>query len=123
VITSPYLSTIGYGGERRNNVHKGADCHAIDYYPVIFPIMDGEVIEIGIDDIYGKYVIVKHIGGLYSKYAHGKTIYYSASGNVTTDTPLMIMGSTGYSDSPHLHIEVYKIVDNQKIFYNPVDFF
>lgn len=122
IISSDYLSTIGYGGERRNGVHEGLDCYAENYYPVIRPIADGVVTRIGIDSIYGKYVEIKHEderGEYYSFYAHGKLIYYSASGIVNVNTPLMIMGSTGYSDSPHLHISIYRYIDNVKVYEDP----
>jgi murein DD-endopeptidase MepM/ murein hydrolase activator NlpD len=125
VITSPYLATTGFGGERRNNVHKGLDCYAVNYYPVIHPVASGEVVEIGMNRIYGKYVIVSHEderGVYYSLYAHGKLIYYSAKGKVSVDTPLMIMGSTGYSDNPHLHLEIYRIVDGAKINEDPINY-
>jgi len=123
VITSPFLSMTGYGGMRRANVHKGTDCYSVTYYPVITSIMDGEAIEIGINDIYGKYVIVKHADSYFSLYAHGKLIYNSASGKITTDTPLMIIGSTGYSDDPHLHIEVWQVSEDKITYYDPEDFF
>lgn len=125
IISSPYLSTTGYGGERRNNVHRGMDCYAANYYPVIRPVADGVVTRIGVDSIYGKYVEVRHEderGEYYSFYAHGKLIYYSAAGEVTIDTPLMLMGSTGYSDSPHLHIEIYRYVDGVKVWEDPEDY-
>lgn len=124
-ITSPFLATTGYGGERRNNLHIGMDCFAKNYYPVITPIASGEVQEIGIDRVYGKYVIVlskDERGEFYHLYAHGKLIYNSASGAVDTNTKLMIMGSTGYSDNPHLHLEVYRIIDGIKIYEDPENY-
>lgn len=125
VVSSPYLSTIGKGGERRNNVHRGMDCYAVNYYPVIRPVADGVVTRIGIDSIYGKYVEVRHEderGEYYSFYAHGKMIYYSAAGEVTTDTPLMLIGSTGYSGNVHLHLEIYRYIDGVKIWEDPKDY-
>ncbi len=125
IISSPYLSTIGKGGERRNDVHRGMDCYAVNYYPVIRPVAAGTVARIGVDSVYGKYVEVQHEderGIYYSFYAHGKLIYNSAAGEVTTDTPIMIMGSTGYSDRPHLHIEIYRYVDGKKVWENPKDY-
>lgn len=126
IISSDYLATTGYGGERRNDVHKGIDLYAVNFYPVIRPIAAGVVTRIGIDTIYGKYVEIEHEderGKYYSFYAHGKMIYYSASGEVTENTPLMIMGSTGYSDNPHLHIEVYRYIDGAKVWEDPEEYF
>lgn len=118
-ITSDYESTIGYGGARRNGVHQGIDIIPVSYDWIIFPILPGTVKEIGIDPVYGKYAIVEHEDGLFSLYAHGSTIYYSAAGQVGTDTPIMRMGSTGYSDGPHLHLEVYRIIDGEKVNEDP----
>lgn len=125
IISSDYLSTIGYGGERRNGVHEGLDCYAENYYPIIRPVSDGVVTRIGIDSIYGKYVEIKHEderGEYYSFYAHGSTIYYSASGDVTTDTAIMKIGSTGYSDNNHLHLEIYRYIDGVKVWEDPKDY-
>ena len=122
IIKSGFKSMIGKGGERRPEGHTGIDCHAVNFYPVIYPIMAGQVIEIGWDDIYGKFVVIEHEGGIYSKYAHGKMIFYSASGAVATDTPIMIVGETGYTDGIHLHLEVYKIENGIKIYLDPEGF-
>ncbi len=122
VVSSDYLDTHGYGGERRLGVHRGIDCYAKNYYGVIRPIADGVVTRIGIDSIYGKYVEIRHEdekGTYYSFYAHGKLIFNTASGEVTTNTPIMIMGSTGYSDSPHLHLEIYRYIDGVKVWEDP----
>lgn len=119
IETSPYHSTIGYGGARRNNLHQGSDLWCKD--PIIFSILPGVVKEIGIDSIYGKYVIIEHEDGLFSLYAHGSIIYYSAlpGSIVDNSVPIMRMGSTGYSDGPHLHIETYRIIDGVKVNEDP----
>lgn len=122
IITSDFGSMTGKGGERRPEGHTGIDCHAVDFFPVIYPIMAGEVIKVDWDDIHGKFVVIEHSGGIYSRYAHGKMIFYSASGSVTTNTPIMIVGETGYTDGIHLHLEVYKIENGIKIYLNPEEF-
>lgn len=120
-ITSGYHSTIGYGGARRNNIHEGVDLIPVSYDWIIFSILPGVVKEIGIDPIYGKYVIIEHEDGLFSLYAHGSIIYYSAlpGSIVDNSVPIMRMGSTGYSDGPHLHIETYRIIDGVKVNEDP----
>ena len=124
-ITSDWHSETGKGGERRNNIHKGVDIVPLSMDYIIYPLMPGVVVEIGNHPIYGKYVIVDHENGLYSKYAHGEKIFYSAEVGCTVDykTPLMEMGATGYTDGKHLHNEVYKIADKGKIYFNPLDFY
>jgi len=126
IISSPYLSTIGKGGERRNNIHRGTDLYAKNYYPVIRPIRAGTVTRIGIDSIYGKYVEIRHTderGEFFSFYAHGKLIYYSAAGDVDENTPIMLVGSTGYSSGVHLHIEIYRYIDHKKVYEDPEGYF
>lgn len=124
-ITSDWHSETGKGGERRNNIHQGVDIIPLSEDYIIFPIMPGVVIEIGNNLIYGKYVIVKHANNLYTKYAHGETIFYSAvvGSIVNHKTPLMEMGDTGYTDGKHLHNEVYRIAGKEKIYFNPLDFY
>lgn len=138
VITSPFGALTGKGGERRPDGHKGLDCHAVNFYPVIFPIMNGKVTHVDWDDIYGKYVVIETVlktdftlstgeiisAGtvLYHKYAHGKMIFYSAAGEVDVNTPLMIMGETGFTDGLHLHLEIWIIENDIKKYYDPEEF-
>ena len=125
IITSEFHSEIGKGGERRNNLHKGADLVPVDNDFIVFPVMTGIVSEIGISPIYGKYVIIDHGEDLYSLYGHGETIFYTADVGlyVDHDTPLMEMGNTGYSDRAHLHVEVYRVMNGVKVYLDPELFF
>lgn len=124
VVTSKYHATTGKGGERRNKLHEGIDLWCED--PIIFPALPGEVIEVEWGDIFGKYVIIRHaeevngtIDIFYSLYGHGETIYYSASGFVDTDTPIMKMGNTGYSGGDHLHFGVFRVVRGNRVYFDP----
>ena len=98
--------------------------YPVDADWIIFPILPGIISEVGIDQIYGKYVIIEHAGGLYTKYAHGATIYdkHKEGDYVSTDDYIMLMGSTGYSDGAHVHIEAYKIVNGEKVNENPLKY-
>ena len=118
-VTSPYHSTIGKGGERRNNLHIGMDIGPSTWDWIIESVSVGKVWYVGINAVYGKHVIIKHPSGIYFLYAHGETIYNTASGNVTEDTVLMKMGSTGYSDGPHLHFEAFRIIAGVKVNEDP----
>ena len=125
IVTSEFHSTTGKGGERRNNIHQGVDIIPVSYDYIIFPIMPGVIFEIGIDPVFGKYVIVEHDEGIFSLYAHGLIMYDTArAGNAVNNlVPIMRMGSTGYSDGNHVHIEVYEIIEGVKINYDPIDYF
>jgi murein DD-endopeptidase MepM/ murein hydrolase activator NlpD len=57
---------------------------------------------------YGNTVLVDHGDGLTSRYAHLSRIEVSAGQEVTTDTEVGRVGSTGRSTGPHLHLEIRK---------------
>lgn len=118
IVTSEFHSKTGKGGERRNNLHQGIDLWCED--GIIFPALDGVVTSVNVDPVYGKSVTIwQEDQQFYTFYAHGATIFYSASGEVTTDTPIMRMGSTGYSSGPHLHFAVFKIVECERVWLDP----
>ncbi len=118
-VTSPYHSTTGKGGERRNNLHEGIDLWCPD--PIIFPIKPGIVSEIGVDSVFGKFVIIDHGDNLFSLYAHGSKIYNTAlpGSIVDCNTPIMRQGSTGYSSGDHLHLSIFSIVDGIRVYEDP----
>ena len=124
IVTSEWGATTGYGGERRNNVHEGVDLIPVDGDWIIFPIRPGIVTECRIDPIYGKMVVVDHGENLYSLYAHGSIIYNRANVGmeVTCESAIMKMGTTGYSDGPHLHLGVFKIEDGERVFLPPGEY-
>ena len=130
IISSPFLSTIGKGGERRNNLHKGTDCHPkwvaeTDKDWIIFPIMDGKVIQVGRNHIDGKFVLMECRDEIFVKYCHAETVYdyYHVGDLLTTENYIMLMGKTGYTDGNHLHVEVYRIMNNKKYYFNPETYF
>ncbi len=64
----------------------------------------------------GNYLVVKHSTEFYSVYAHLNEILVEKDQEVTKETVIGTVGSTGFSTGPHLHLEV--INENQKI--NPL---
>ena len=107
IVTSEFGSMEGKGGARRPEGHQGLDIIPTEWPFTIYPILDGVVIEMGQDPILGKYVIVQHHPGFKTLYAHGAKIFNTALVGclVTTTTPIMIMGRTGWADGCHLHLE------------------
>lgn len=67
---------------------------------------DGIVIKAGYNLAYGNMVILDHGGGVQTLYAHGTDILVSVGDVVTQGTPVLTVGSTGYSTGPHAHFEV-----------------
>ncbi len=56
---------------------------------------------------YGKWVLVEHVNGLTTLYAHLSDIAVSPGDAVSTGGVLAYSGNTGFSTGPHLHLTVY----------------
>ena len=94
----------GYGG------HMGVDISSSNKTIAIYPIANGQIFFRGYDT-YGALVVkIRHnVGGgyIYSTYAHMSSFGpISVGQNVTPETRIGNMGSTGWSTGPHLHLEI-----------------
>ena len=67
---------------------------------------DGLVTYAGWNNAYGNMVIIDHGGGITTLYAHGSEILVKAGDTIYQGTPVLKVGSTGYSTGPHAHFEV-----------------
>ena len=67
---------------------------------------DGIVTYAGWNAAYGMMVIVDHGGGITTLYAHGSEILVNVGDIIYQGTPVLKVGSTGYSTGPHAHFEV-----------------
>lgn len=67
----------------------------------------------------GNYMVVKHSDGYYTYYGHFASMSAKVGDNVTTDTVLGMSGQTGKATGIHLHFEVWKGGEWQRI--NPRD--
>ncbi len=81
-------------------------------YPVgtpVFSIANGsiETTEYGRFG-YGNSIVVAHKDGLKSRYAHLSRIDVRPGDSITTDMQIGLVGNTGRSTGPHLHLEVRK---------------
>jgi murein DD-endopeptidase MepM/ murein hydrolase activator NlpD len=103
-LTSPY-------GVRQNPVtgnvglHRGLDL-AAPAGTGVFAVGEGVVTEIGEDQIYGNYVIIKHGESWASLYGHLEKVETSLRSAVRSSTLIGRVGSTGQSTGPHLHFEL-----------------
>ncbi len=67
---------------------------------------DGIVTYAGWNNAYGNMVIIDHGGGITTLYGHGSEILVQVGQTVYQGTPVLKVGSTGYSTGPHAHFEV-----------------
>lgn len=87
--------------------HPGIDM-AIAQGTPIYAALAGKVVACGWSNVYGNYVIIDHGNGYQSLYGHMHKKNCTINQEVTTNTKIGSVGSTGYSTGPHLHFTVYK---------------
>jgi len=66
----------------------------------------GVVRDAGVDEIYGKYVLIDHVDGYESMYGHASQLFVAPGDSVERNEVIALTGSTGRSTAPHLHFEV-----------------
>ena len=107
----PYVSSAyGYRIHPITGVkdyHKGVDI-AMSAGTEIHAGHDGVVTYAGYNGSYGYLVVIEDGEGLVSKYAHCSALLVSASQKVKSGDVIALVGSTGNSTGPHLHLEVIK---------------
>jgi murein DD-endopeptidase MepM/ murein hydrolase activator NlpD len=69
-------------------------------------IIDGIVLDIGYDNGYGKYIILKNDDGQTALYGHCNNIYVDEGIEIHIGEIIGEMGSTGNSTGSHLHLEI-----------------
>lgn len=75
----------------------------------IKPIMNGVVAYAGWDKSgYGNLVVLQHINGIESYYAHLSKVEVVTGQAVNTETIIGKMGATGRSTGVHLHLEIHQ---------------
>ncbi|HOJ12420.1 MAG TPA: M23 family metallopeptidase [Clostridiales bacterium] len=78
----------------------------------------GEAIEISEHRMYGRYIKLKHSGGITTVYAHCSKILIKEGTKVSKGDIIAEVGSTGVSTGSHLHFEIWKDERPQ----NPLEF-
>lgn len=96
-----------YTPEGTEEIHQGIDIKALKGTPVK-AAAEGEVIEAGENQIYGKYIKIKHGEDIISLYAHCSDLLVSKGQNVKKGETVAKVGNTGTSQEPHLHFEVWE---------------
>lgn len=109
-----------YGGRLTTKYslwHPGIDV-AIATGTIIKPITQGKVISAGWESGYGQSIVIDHGDGLTSRYAHLSKLFVKNDQSVSANQALGLVGSTGHSTGPHLHLEIY--LDDKSI--NPLEY-
>lgn len=103
-ITSPF-------GWRTNPVsgnygfHTGLDLAVPEGTPVAAAFY-GVVKETGEDDVWGKYILLRHSDSLETYYCHLSGVNVTSGAVLRSGEIIGFVGSTGWSTGPHLHFEV-----------------
>ncbi len=102
-ITDPY----GYSREtgQYSIAHKGTDFRAIEGTEV-FAMNSGIVRLAKRFEVYGNTVVIDHGFGIMTFYMHLSEISVAQGAPVSAGNLIGRSGSTGYAESPHLHISV-----------------
>lgn len=105
------LTQAGFITQRRvateGASHPGLDI-AVPADSYIRATAAGTVIDAGVDDVYGRYILIDHGNGLESMYGHASTLFVEPGAVVERNEVIALSGSTGRSTAPHLHFEIRK---------------
>jgi murein DD-endopeptidase MepM/ murein hydrolase activator NlpD len=115
-LTSPF----GWRNDPISGVRRyhGAVDLAASTGTLVKAAMDGRISTVGLNSVYGKYIIITHSDGYQTMYAHLNATSVSQGSYVSQGAKIGEVGSTGYSTGPHLHFALYK--NGRAV--NPLDF-
>lgn len=103
------LARAGFITQRRQvtdaGSHPGLDI-AVPTDSYIRATASGVVRDAGVDDVYGRYVLIDHGNGLESMYGHASRVFVETGDAVERNEVIALSGSTGRSTAPHLHFEI-----------------
>lgn len=114
---SDAVITSGYGGRsapttskgKGSTQHDGIDIGGSVNGQAADSIGGGKVTEVGYDaNGYGNYVVVDHGDGYTSLYGHLQKATVKQGDTVSAGQQVGVIGSTGNSSGPHLHLRVHK---------------
>ena len=87
--------------------HNGVDI-AVAMGTEVKAAADGEVVSAEYKTDKGNYVVLSHINGCTTVYAHGSELLVRAGDRVKAGDVIMRAGSSGMATGPHLHFEIIK---------------
>ncbi|OYO23464.1 hypothetical protein CGZ93_05845 [Enemella dayhoffiae] len=98
--------SFGRSGSMWSSTHTGEDFAAPLGTPV-YAVMDGVVGAPIPQGWNGNHVVVGHAGGIHTHYAHLLSAQVQPGQQVRAGDVIGLVGSTGNSSGPHLHLEYY----------------
>ena len=105
-ISSPYGNRLDpFTGE--NVYHNGVDI-AANTGTQILAVYDGEVAWSYYSTTAGNWIGIDHGDGLYTIYMHASKLLVSEGDKVSKGDVIALVGSTGRSTGPHLHLSIRK---------------
>lgn len=105
-ITCPYGMRI-HPVTKVYSMHTGVDI-GVPSGVKILSCNGGKVLKSEYNSAYGNYVLIDHGGGISTLYAHMSKRSVKAGSTVKRGQQLGLVGTTGLSTGPHLHLEVRK---------------
>lgn len=93
------------GVDRDGSGHPGLDI-AAPLNSEVKAAGDGLVRMAAEDQVYGRYVVIDHGGGLETLYGHAARLYVKQGEQVRAGQVIALVGTSGRSTAPHLHFEV-----------------
>ena len=116
VVITQYFGNTPFAS-KNPQVYNGGGHNGLDFgVKTGTPILSsgqGTVIGTGDTDIacsgvsYGKWILIRHLNGLTTLYAHLSVIQVAIGQKVESRQKIALSGNTGYSTGPHLHFTVY----------------
>ena len=97
--------------QKFSKIHKGVDFAAVTGEK-IRAAAPGVIVETGSDAVYGKYVVIDHLNGFKTKYAHCSKVFAKEKEYIYGKDIIALVGNTGRSTDPHLHFEIIRDGEN-----------
>lgn len=97
--TDPFTGRLSFHPGIDIAKHEGARIHALAAGIVTFA---------GSDHGYGNMVEIAHYTGIVTRYGHAEKLLVKKGDTVTAGQVIALMGSTGRSTGPHVHLEVWR---------------
>lgn len=105
-VVTRFGEVRSYNGNPFEGHHAGIDIAAPSGRAVIAPAR-GRVVHVGREPLRGNVLVVDHGLGVFTTYAHLSAIDAQVGQDVERGQPIARVGSTGLSEGPHLHWELW----------------